>query len=204
MLLFGLESASDKTLAQLHKGFTIKQMRAAFAVLREFPFFYHGYFIYGNLGETEADMVAIADLARDLGVHTITLNRLRVDTFTPLRKQIEAMPGYRISPNGYVYSPGFDRKRLLRIRDRIRNRFIYRPAQLAALFTALNDCEIVTYRQMVFFGLRSPLFLYDYASHLGHKVLKRLRHRSKKWEAQSNCGVDAQPLALAPVASLSR
>ena len=186
MILFGLESASDKTLEQLHKGFTIKQMREAFAVLRGFPFFYHGYFIYGSLGETEEEMVAIADLARDLGVHTITLNRLRVDKFTPLRKQIEGMPGYRISPNGYVYSPEFDRQRLLRIRDRIRNRFIYRPGQLARMLTALHDCEIVTYPQMAFFGLRSPLFLYDYAAHLGHKVLKRLRHRSKGRETQAN------------------
>jgi hypothetical protein len=39
---------------------------------------------------------------------------------------------------------------------------------------------------MAFFGLRSPLFLYDYAAHLGHKVLKRLRHRSKGRETQAN------------------
>ena len=188
MLLFGLESASDKTLAQLHKGFTVQQMRGAFAVLRQFPFFYHGYFIYGNLGETESDMLAIADLARDLGVHTITLNRLRVDTYTPLRTQIEALPGHRISPNGYVYSPEFDRTRLLRIRNRIRDRFLYRPAQMAKLLAAANNCEIITYRQMAYFALRSPLFLYDYAAHLGHKVLKELRHRAKQRLVQGNCG----------------
>ncbi len=204
MLLFGLESASDQTLAQLHKGFTLKQMRAAFAVLREFPFFYHGYFIYGNLGETEADMLAIADLARDLGVHTITLNRLRADTFSPLRQQIEARPGHWISANGYVYSPEFDRSRLLRIRNRIRNRFIYRPAQLAKVLTAAHNCEIITYRQMAYFGLRSPLFLYDYAAHLGHKVLKGLRHRFGPRQAETKGGEGAQPLGLAPAASLLR
>lgn len=173
MLLFGLESASDRTLEQLHKGFTISQMRDAFAVLRRFPFFYHGYFIYGNIGETEEEMVSIADLAANLGVHTITLNRLRVDKFTPLRKEIEGAPGYRISSNGYVYSPGFDRKRLLRIRDRIRNRFIYRPAQMARLLSTMHECEIVTYRQMLYFCLRAPLFLYDYAI---RAVRKARRH----------------------------
>ena len=198
MLLFGLESASDKTLAQLHKGFTINQMRTAFDGLRQFPFFYHGYFIYGNLGETEADMLAIADLARDLGVHTITLNRLRVDAFTPLRKQIEALPGYRISPNGYVYSPEFDRKRLLRIRNRIRNRFLYRPGQMIKLLTAANNSEILTYRQMAYFALRGPLFLYDYTAHLGHKVLKELRHRSKQRNTRGNRGRN-DTLATPPV-----
>jgi anaerobic magnesium-protoporphyrin IX monomethyl ester cyclase len=187
MLLFGLESASDATLAQLHKGFTIQQVREAFAVLRQFPFFLHGYFIYGNLGETEADMLAIAELARDLGVHTITLNRLRADTFSPLREQIEALPGHWISPNGYVYSPEFDRTRLLRIRNRIRNRFIYRPGQIARVLAAANDCEIITYRQMLFFGLRSPLFFFDYAAHLGHKVMKRIRQRAKARTLQ-RCG----------------
>jgi radical SAM superfamily enzyme YgiQ (UPF0313 family) len=185
MILFGLESANDRTLQHLNKGFTIRQMRDAFAVLRRFPFFYHGYFIYGNIGETEEEMVSIADLATELGVHTITLNRLRVDKFTPLRKEIEGVSGYRISSNGYVYSPGFDRKRLLRIRDRIRNRFIYRPAQITKVLSALNECEIVTYGQMLRFCLRAPLFLYDYVIHVGDKVRKRLRAllRKNAWPA---------------------
>jgi radical SAM superfamily enzyme YgiQ (UPF0313 family) len=185
LLLFGLESASDRTLARLHKGFTVAQMRAAFDTLRDFPFFYHGYFIYGSLGETEAEMLDIADLARDLGLHTLTLNRLRVDKYTPLRSEIEGAPGYRISPNGYVYSPGFDRPRLLRIRDQIRNRFLYRPRQLARIVQTLNDTELVTYRQMAGFALRAPLFLYDYALHVARKWTKASRHRTKQRRARA-------------------
>jgi hypothetical protein len=47
------------------------------------------------------------------------------------------------------------------------------------VLAALDRCQIVSYRRMVFFGLRSPLFLYDYAAHFGHKLLKKLRQRSK-------------------------
>lgn len=185
LLLFGLESASDKTLARLHKGFTIEQMRTAFDVLRRFPFFYHGYFIYGSLGETEAEMLDIPELAQDLGLHTITLNRLRVDKYTPLRREIEGVPGYRVSSNGYVYSPGFDRRRLLRIRDQIRNRFLYRPRQLARIVKAINDTEMLTYRQMAYFCLRGPLLLYDYALHVGRKAVKKSRQRAKRRDAQA-------------------
>lgn len=177
MILLGLESANDRTLEKLHKGFTTRQVREAFAVLRRFPFFYHGYFIYGNVGESERDMLAIADFAKDLGVHAIGLSKLRVDKFTPLRKEIEALPGYTISSHGYIYSPEFDKRRLRRIRSRIHGRFMYRPAQVARLLDTLNHCRIVTYPQMARLGMMSPLFLFDYAGHVVRRAVRRIRGR---------------------------
>ena len=177
MILLGLESARDDTLERLHKGFTTAEVREAFTVLRRFPFFYHGYFIYGNLGETEADMQAIADFAGELGVHALGLSRLRVDQFTPMRKEIEAQPGYTISRNGYVYSKDFDKKRLRQVRNRIRSRFMRRPGHVHKLLSTLNNCEIVTYPQMARLGLISPLILYDYAGHVAQKALRRFKRR---------------------------
>jgi anaerobic magnesium-protoporphyrin IX monomethyl ester cyclase len=177
MILLGLESANDRTLAQLHKGFTTRQVREAFTVLRRFPFFYHGYFIYGNVGESEQDMLDIADFAKDLGVHAIGLSKLRVDKFTPLREQIEATPGYTISSNGYIYSKDFDKKRLRKIRSRIHGRFTYRPSQLALFLTTLNDCRIVTYPQMARLGMMSPLFLLEYGERVARRAARRLRGR---------------------------
>jgi len=194
MLLFGLESASDKSLEKMSKGFTVEQMRDAFKVFRRFPFFYHGYFIFGNIGETEEEMLSIADLAIELGVHTISLNRLRVDKFTPLRKEIEGVPGYRISSNGYVYSPDFDRKRLLRIRNRIRNRFLYRPAHIARMLSTMNACGIVNYQHMLMVATKAPLFLYNYLLHLGHKSKRRfqaLRRQSRPEASKSKSAVRA-------------
>jgi radical SAM superfamily enzyme YgiQ (UPF0313 family) len=122
VLFLGIESASDRILKQLGKGFNTRQVRDAFTVLRRFPFFCHGFFMYGNVGETD-------EFARELGVHSIGLSLLRIDKFTPLRQLVESTPGYWISSRGHVYSQEFDRKRLVRIRNRIRNRFLFRPGQ---------------------------------------------------------------------------
>ncbi len=177
ILLLGIESASDRILRQLDKGFDTRKVREAFAVLRRFPFYYHAYFIYGNVGETEEEMMAIPEFAEELGVHAISLSLFRVDKFTPLRQVVESTPGYRISSNGYVYSKEFDKKRLLRIRNRIRNRFQYRPAQMAKMLAVLNDGGVFTYRQMVGLGFLTPWLLLDYVARRGHKTFRRLRDK---------------------------
>jgi radical SAM superfamily enzyme YgiQ (UPF0313 family) len=177
VFLLGIESASDRILKQLDKGFDTRQVREAFRVLRQFPFWYHAYFIYGNVGETEEEMLAIPDFAREIGAHSIALSLLRVDKFSPLRQTIENMPGYRISSNGYVYSQEFDKKRLRRIRNQIRNRFQYRPAQIVKVLEALNRCEIVPYHNMLGLAFTSPWLLVDYMLHRGRKSITRLRRR---------------------------
>ncbi|UCD28794.1 MAG: B12-binding domain-containing radical SAM protein [Planctomycetota bacterium] len=177
MLLLGIESATDRILEQLGKGFNTRQVRDAFTVLRRFPFYYHAYFIFGNVGEAKQEMMAIADFANELGVHGITLCKLRVDEFTPLRKLVESTPGYWISPQGNVYSKKFDKKRLRRMRMLIRNRFLCRPGQLARSLSALDRCEILTYRQIMRIGFMTPLFLVNYLSHLSRKSVHRLRRR---------------------------
>lgn len=174
IMLLGIESASDKILKQLGKGFTTQKVREAFAVLRKLPFFYHAYFMYGNVGETEQEMLAIPGFARELGVHMISLSQLRIDQFTPLRQVVESTPGYWITPNGHVYSEQYDKKRLLKIRNRIRNRFMYHPGQLAKALSMLNDCDVVTYGQMAQLGLMAPLFLTDYVARRGRKLTGRL------------------------------
>jgi len=174
MLLMGIESASDRTLEQLNKGFNTKQIRDAFTVFRQFPFFYHAYFIYGNVGETEKEMMAIPEFARELGVHMINLSMLRVDKFTPLRQLVESTPGYWISENGKIYSKEFDRKKLKKIRNRIRSRFFYRPKQLVKILTTVHDGNILTYWQMAKLGLMSPLFFLDYVVQRSVKTFRHL------------------------------
>ncbi|MDD4894447.1 MAG: radical SAM protein, partial [Candidatus Omnitrophica bacterium] len=49
-LLIGIESPHDWILKQLDKGFDQATIRKSFEVLRKYPFFYSGYFIYGNIG----------------------------------------------------------------------------------------------------------------------------------------------------------
>lgn len=171
-LLFGIESASDHILKSMHKGFTTDKCREAFAVLRKFPFWMHGYFIYGCVGETEEEMLSVTRFARELGLHSISLSQLRMDKFTPWRKTVEQTPGYRISSNGYVYSDRIDKKRMRQIRNRIRNGFQYHPAQIAKMVRKLNDSSIVTGPEMLRLVGLSPVVGWDY---LLHRLAKRHR-----------------------------
>ena len=104
----------------------------------------------------------------------INLSMLRVDKFTPLRQLVESTPGYWINEKGNVYSREFDRKRLGRIRNRIRNRFMFRPGQLAKILTTAHNCNILTYRQMMKLGLMAPLFLLDYVVQMNVKTFRHL------------------------------
>jgi radical SAM superfamily enzyme YgiQ (UPF0313 family) len=177
MILLGIESASDRSLKQMNKGFTTGQVREAFNVLRRFPFYYHAYFIYGNVGESEEEMLAISRFARELGVHSISLSRLRVDQYTPMRRLIDKMPGYRISKNGYVYCDAFDKQKLRRIRDRIIRDFLLRPSQVAKMVSSLDRNEILSYGQMMRMAMAAPMILADYAALRTRKAIEHWRER---------------------------
>jgi len=67
-LQIGIESPHDHILSQLNKGFDSDTVRKSFAVLRKYPIYYHGYFIYGNIGETEEEMLYIPKFAKRSGL----------------------------------------------------------------------------------------------------------------------------------------
>ena len=78
---------------QLQKGITQQQVRDAFAVLTRYNFFLHGYFIYGNIGETEEEMLYIPKFAKELKLDSISFQKLRIEKFSPLKEVVEADPG---------------------------------------------------------------------------------------------------------------
>lgn len=196
VILLGIESANDRSLKQMNKGFTTQQVREAFDVLRRFPFYYHGYFIYGNVGESEEEMLAISRFARELGVHSISLSRLRVDQYTPMRRLIDKMPGYRISKNGYVYCDAFDKRKLRRIRDQITRDFLFRPAQLTKMLSCLDRSGILSYGQMMRLAMAGPMVLADYAAWRTHKALEHWRER-RNGKPQTELSPDTDPAAPA-------
>ena len=177
VMLMGIESASDRVLEQLNKGFSTEQIRDAFAVFKKFPFFYHAYFIYGNIGETEEEMMAIPKFARELGVHMINLSKLRLDKFTPLRKLVESTPGYWINKRGNVYSKEYDRERLRKIRKRIRNDFFFRPRQFFRIFNTVHNGGLLTYREMVKVSFAALVLLLDYSVQSSSKTFHRVCQR---------------------------
>src|SRR4030043_1780808 len=119
--LLGIESPHDRVLKQLPKGITQQQVRDAFAVLTQYNFFLHGYFIYGNIGETEEEIIFIPKFAREIKLVSISFQKLRVEKFSPLKEVVEQTPGYYYDRiGGSVYSNHYGRKELKKNRNRTR------------------------------------------------------------------------------------
>jgi radical SAM superfamily enzyme YgiQ (UPF0313 family) len=130
ILLLGIESPHDWILKLIDKGFNQQQIRAALEVLRKYSFYLHAYFIYGNIGETEEEMVYIGRFAKEIGLDSISFQKLRIEKFSPLKEIVEKSPGYHYDEvGGPVYSDKFDLVALKKIRNRIRSEF-YDFAQL--------------------------------------------------------------------------
>jgi anaerobic magnesium-protoporphyrin IX monomethyl ester cyclase len=124
VFLIGIESPHDWILKQLQKGITQKQIRDAFAVLQNYDFFLHGYFIYGNIGESKEEMLYIPKFAKEIKADSITFQKLRIDKFSPLKEVVDSTPGYFYNRiGGHVYSDRYGRKELKQIRNRIRKQF---------------------------------------------------------------------------------
>jgi radical SAM superfamily enzyme YgiQ (UPF0313 family) len=124
VFLIGIESPHDWILKQLQKGITQQQVRDAFAVLAQYDFYLHGYFIYGNIGETEEEMLYIPKFAKEIKLDSISFQKLRIEKFSPLKEVVEATPGYYYNRiGGPVYSDRYGHKELKQIRNRIRGEF---------------------------------------------------------------------------------
>jgi radical SAM superfamily enzyme YgiQ (UPF0313 family) len=126
VMLIGIESPHDWILKQLNKGFDSKTVRESFKVLKKYPFYYHGYFIYGNIGETEEEMLYISQFAKEIGVDSITFLKLRIEKFSLLKELVEKTPGYHIASNDAVYSDKYSYDALKKIGRRIKFSF-YTP-----------------------------------------------------------------------------
>lgn len=131
-LLLGIESANDKSLKIFNKGFTTQQLREYFKVFRRFPMWYQGYFIVGNIGEVEDEMLAIPRFAHELGIDSVSIMHLKAPKFTPIREMVEATPGYHIGAGYRVYSDRYSIEDIQRIRKQIRREF-YTPMQVARI-----------------------------------------------------------------------
>ncbi len=162
VFLIGVESPHDWILKQLQKGITQKQTRDAFAVLTKYNFFLHGYFIYGNIGETEEEMLYIPKFAKEIKADSITFQKLRVEKFSPLKEIVDSTPGYYYNQIGsHVYSDRYGRKELKQIRNRIRKQFyglsqfihIARKAKRIGLFRTRDLLPVLPYLPLLIYHL---------------------------------------------------
>ena len=160
IFLIGIESPHDKILKQINKGFTQQQVREAFKILNHYNFYIHGYFIYGNIGETEEEMVYIARFAKELKLDSITFQKLRIEKYSPLKEVVENTPGYYYdSVGGAMYSDRHSLKDLKRIRDRIKFGF-YSFGQIGQILQKAYQARLLTKSDLmhVFSSLPKLLF----------------------------------------------
>jgi radical SAM superfamily enzyme YgiQ (UPF0313 family) len=132
MLLLGVESAHDKTLRSMRKGFDVARIREYFKVLRHSRMILHGYFILGYVGQSVDDMLGIAPFAHELGLDTLGLSGLRHSLHSGLDELVASSPGYHIASSGKVHSDHCSLAELRRVRRRIHLQF-YTPAQIARI-----------------------------------------------------------------------
>jgi anaerobic magnesium-protoporphyrin IX monomethyl ester cyclase len=137
--LLGLESAHDKTLTSMNKGFTTAKVEEYFAVLRQFNFIYHCYFIVGNIGETRDEMLDIVKYSSKLGVDTLGLSILRATKYSPLKEMLMDYDDYHIKEgSGKVYSDSISFEELRQIRRDINASFF----NVAVMFRILKKLII--------------------------------------------------------------
>ncbi|MBU0713799.1 MAG: B12-binding domain-containing radical SAM protein [Verrucomicrobia bacterium] len=161
ILLVGIESPHDRILKQFNKGFTQQQVREAFKILNKHNFFIHGYFIYGNIGETEEEMVYIAQFAKELKLDAISFQKLRVEKFSPLKEVIENTPGYHYTAtHGSVYSDRYSIKDLKRIRSRIKFKF-YTLGQIVKIIQKVRKIQLLTKSELMYIFMGLPKILFN-------------------------------------------
>jgi magnesium-protoporphyrin IX monomethyl ester (oxidative) cyclase len=166
VFLIGVESPHDWILKQLAKGITQQQVRDAFAVLTQYDFYLHGYFIYGNIGETEEEMLYIAKFAKEIKLDSISFHKLRIEKFSPLKELVEKTPGYYYKRSGgAVYSDRYGPKELKQIRNGIRSQFYDLP-QIIRIVRKAQRIGLVSGRDLTNAFLHLPLLLYRLAKPL--------------------------------------
>ena len=181
LFLLGIESPHDRILQQLQKGITQQQIREALAVLTQYKFFLHGYFIYGNIGESEEEMLYIPKFAKEIKLDTITFQKLRIEKFSPLQEVVESTPGYYYNHvGGPVYSDRYGRDELKQIRNRIRAGF-YDTRQLLHIARKAHRIGLVHGRDLAVALPNLPLVLYRLATRSSQKKRrKKMRTRHER------------------------
>ena len=163
IFLIGIESPHDRILEQLQKGITQQEVRDAFTILTQYDFYLHGYFIYGNIGETEEEMLYIPKFAKENKLDSISFQKLRLERFSPLKELVDETPGYYYNHiGGSVYSDHYGRKELKQIQNRIRSEF-YDIHQVIHIIRKARRIGLVSGRDLTNAFLKLPLLMYGLA-----------------------------------------
>ena len=163
VFLIGVESPHDRILDQLQKGITQQEVREALSILTQYDFYLHGYFIYGNISETQEEMLYIPKFAKEIKLDSISFQKLRIEKFSPLKELVEETPGYYYNHiGGSVYSDQYGRKELKQVRNRIRSEFYDLP-QVLHIIGKARRIGLIGNRDLTKTFFKLPLLLYGLA-----------------------------------------
>ena len=183
-LMVGVESTQDATLASMGKGFNVEQIRQSFTVLRRSRMLVNAYFIVGNIGETEEQMLSTAPFARSIGASLIHTSRLRNEPYSGLGEMVEQTPGYHVDSSGFVYSDQYSSQDIADLRKEIDRRF-HSPLHVAAVVVKL--LRILTWRVKSRGAMTMPAFLTMLlATQAARKVRKRMGRRGRRTEDRAD------------------
>ena len=127
--------------------------------------------LWVNLGETEEEMLYIAEFAKEVKLDSISFQKLRVEKFSPLKEIVERTPGYYYTRiGGSVYSEQFGRKELKKIRNCVRSRF-YNLQQAMHIVNKARRIGLTSYGDLLSLLPHLPILLYR---------LSRRKRRKKK------------------------
>jgi radical SAM superfamily enzyme YgiQ (UPF0313 family) len=144
ILMIGFESAVNRILEMISKGFTTEEAIDAMKVIRRKNFYIHGYFILGNFTETREDMLKIIDYARKMDLDTFDPIILRTDKYSPINDIIHDYPDYHIDSSGsemQIYSDRYSIRDLIGIRNEIIRRY-YTPGRIVKILGRMLSLRI--------------------------------------------------------------
>lgn len=180
VMLMGIESPHDKILKLFNKGFLRKGIEESFNVLRALPFYYHGYFIFGNIGETEEEMLYIPEFADRIGLDSISAQKLRLEKYSSMKELVEQAPGYNYNPTGFVYSDKYDVDKLSSIGKKIKKRF-YTPGRIVKIAKKLGSTGIFTRDDLFRILLSAPQLIARTAARELEKKTGKLRKKIRRF-----------------------
>jgi radical SAM superfamily enzyme YgiQ (UPF0313 family) len=156
MLLVGIESASDRILGLMNKGFTTEEVVKAFKVIRRYNFFIHGFAIIGSFTETEEEMLKLATFSNRVDLDSLSVLVLRTDKYNPLNDFIKDYPEYHIVFNNnelQIYSDMYSVHDLDKIRIEITKRY-YTPMNILKFVRRLIATGFIRFPHLVTYAHR--------------------------------------------------
>ena len=144
ILLIGIESAQNKTLKSMEKGFDVALAEKALREIGKVDFYVHGFFIVGCIDEDEADMLEIATFAKRLKLDSINLSILRTEKYSPLNDLIANREDYYANSNDLICSKKYPLERLKDIRRHIRRNY-YTCSTIFRIAKKVVTSRVVTF-----------------------------------------------------------